>query len=156
MSTEIERRIHHGRTLCGHEEEHDERVAGWPEVAYGSLRAINHLTHSPAPIPAPVLYDVLGNLAGVGNALPQALGQLADGLTRSLAQFDVTEARPGADPQDNVRRAVAAMRAAAEHAEHLGSLLEEAQSAIAGQDATTPTPEATTARPPHHGLHEVD
>lgn len=47
----IEKLVHDGRALVGSTEA-GEDVAGWPEVAYEAIRAINHLTVS-GPIPAP-------------------------------------------------------------------------------------------------------
>lgn len=107
-----------------------EAQAGWPETASESIRAINHLTFGQA-VPAPVLYDVLGNLKGVGHMLPQALSQLADGLQRSLGECHVYD-RDG-DPAANVERAWEHLAMAAMAARTLGAELEAAQSAIAGQ-----------------------
>ena len=80
MSTvpDVENRLYGGRTLVGFAMD-GEYVAGWPEVAYEAIRAINHLT-SHGPIPAPTVYRILGELKGVGHLLPQALGQIARGL----------------------------------------------------------------------------
>jgi hypothetical protein len=96
-----------------------------------AIRAINHLTGHGLPIPAPIVYDVLGNLKGIGHMLPQALRQLSAGRAASLGEFDVYD-RNG-DPAESIAKARAAMTAAAEHAEQLGALLEAAQSAVNSQ-----------------------
>ena len=62
--TNVENLLHGGRCLVGYDDQ-GEYVAGWPEVARESIRAINHLTDH-GPIPAPTLYRVLGELTGVG------------------------------------------------------------------------------------------
>ena len=67
--THVEHLLYGGRALVGFTDE-GERVAGWPEVAYEAIRAINHLTDH-GPIPAPTLYRVLGELKGVGHLLPR-------------------------------------------------------------------------------------
>jgi hypothetical protein len=131
MATGIDRSIFNDRTLRGHEDADGTRVMGWPEAAHESVRAINHLTSNGLPIPAPVLYDVLGNLKGVGHLLPQALGQLAAGLVASLDAFDVYD--HNGEPSESVAEAREAMLAAAEHAKQLGDHLEHAQSAINSQ-----------------------
>lgn len=127
---QTERRLHGGRNLTGYRDDEDEH-AGWPEVAYEAIRAINHLTFGGA-MPAPLVYDVLGNLKGVGHLLPQALGQLSQGLADSLSEYDVYE-RDGREPAQSVTDARAYLVEAAEKAAELGTLLEAAQSAISGQ-----------------------
>lgn len=98
--------------------------------AYESIRAINHLWH--VSIPAPLAYQVLGNLKNVGHQLPQVLQSLADGLGRSLDTHDVRE-DDGTDPAANVQIASDHLALAARLAAELGQELEKAQSAIAGQ-----------------------
>lgn len=129
--SDIRNRIHAGRTLTRFTEADGEDVIGWPELAYESIRAINHLT-SGAVVPAPVLYQVLGELKGVGHLLPQALNQLGVGLERSLTEIDgvYDDAR---DPADTVTRARQLLTDAAAAASQLGALLEEAQAVIAAQ-----------------------
>lgn len=131
MSTtpQAARRIHAGRKLTRIFDDGDADQS-WPEVAYESIRGINHLT-SGGPIPAPVVYDVLGNLKGIGHMLPQALTQLGDGLLRSLDEFDVYDNK--GDARTNATNAVQLLMAAAEHAEALGAALEAAQGAINSQ-----------------------
>ncbi len=125
----VENLLYGGRTLVGYTEEGD-RVAGWAEVAYESIRAINHLTLH-VPIPAPTAYRILGDLKGVGHLLPQALEQLARGLQASLEAFDVYDLRR--TPRDSVAEAIGLLARAARKAADLGQLLEDAQAAIAEQ-----------------------
>lgn len=131
MGAGIDKAVHGGRGMTEWTDPASgQREAGWPEVAFESVRAINHLTFGQT-VPAPVLYDVLGNLKGVGYMLPQALNQLAEGLQRSLEELEVYD-RDG-DPAVNVDLARQHLAAAAEAARVLGAELEAAQSAIAGQ-----------------------
>ena len=125
----VENLLYGGRTLVGHTED-GERIAGWPEVAYEAIRAINHLT-SHGPIPAPTAYRILGDLKGLGHLLPQALEQLCRGLQASLEAFDVYDHRR--DPAASVSDAIALLARAARKAAELGQLLEDAQAAIADQ-----------------------
>ena len=76
----VENLLHGGRSLVGFTDQ-GEYVAGWPEVARGSIRAINHLTGH-GPIPAPTVYRILGELKdrGVKNILALR-GDLAEGET---------------------------------------------------------------------------
>lgn len=131
MSTtaHVENLLYSGRTLVGYTEQ-GERIAGWPEVASESIRAINHLTVR-SPIPAPTAYRVLGDLKGVGHLLPQALEQLCRGLQASLAAFDVYDHRR--EPGESVMDAIAMLSRAARKAADLGQLLEDAQAAISEQ-----------------------
>ena len=130
--TEIERLIHDGRSLVAYDDA-DGRVIGWPEMAYESIRAINHLTSRGQIIPAPTLYNILGELKGVGYLLPQALQQLGRGLTASLEKLDVTEDDPTRDPADSVATTLSLLDQAEGLARALGATLEAAQAAIAGQ-----------------------
>lgn len=137
MSATITQRIHNGRGLTTWEDPETKEVeAGWPEMASESIRAINHLTFG-GTVPAPVLYDVLGNLKSVGHLLPQALDQLSAGLEQSLREFDVYD-RAGS-PSDQVGLAKHHLREAMEAARELGAALEAAQSAIADQGYNTAT-----------------
>ena len=135
MSTtvDVENLLYGGRTLVGYTEE-GERVAGWAEVAFESIRAINHLTLH-GPIPAPTAYRILGDLKGVGHLLPQAMEQLARGLQASLEAFDVYDRRR--EPAESVSDAVALLVRASRKATDLGQLLEDAQAAIADQGYRT-------------------
>ncbi len=125
----VENLLFGGRTLVGYSEE-GERVAGWAEVAYESIRAINHLTLH-GPIPAPTAHRILGDLKGVGHLLPQALEQLARGLQASLEAFDVYDHRR--NPRESVAEGIGLFARAARKAADLGQLLEDAQAAISAQ-----------------------
>lgn len=134
---EVELRVHNGRGINASDDpETGEAVAGWPEVAYESIRALNHLTFG-ATIPAPVVYDVLGNLKLVGTHLPQLFQQLAAGLERSLIEYDVYDRRT-ADPPGSVQAAHQYLLDAASAARQLGASLESAQSEISGQGYNGP------------------
>ena len=126
--TNAENLLHGGRCLIGYHDE-VEYVAGWPEVARESIRAINHLTDH-GPIPAPTVYRVLGELKGVGHLLPQALAQLTRGLQKSLEVYRIYDAR---DPADSVLDATLLLNQALRKAAELGELLEAAQAAISEQ-----------------------
>jgi hypothetical protein len=111
-------------------EEETPAVVQEADAIHESVRAICHdsRTH-----PAPTVYRVLGNLKGAaGPMLAQALNQLADGLERSLAEYDVYE-DDGSDPAPNAAAAADHMRLAAHLAAELGEHLAEAQNAIARQ-----------------------
>ena len=104
--------------------ENTSRVVQLADDAYQAIRGINHLTLG-ATVPACLLYDVLGNLKGVGHLLPQTLAQLGAGLGRSLDKYDVYDGE-GRDPVQSVAEAVDHLTRAAQ----LGQELELAQSAI--------------------------
>lgn len=106
------------------------------DAAYEAIRAINHITMGRS-IPAPEVYTILGNLKNVGHLLPQALTQIADGLTHSLTTHTVYEAE-GADPATSVNTARTHLLAAGELAATLAQHLEQAQSAIASQGYNNP------------------
>lgn len=126
--TNVENLLHGGRCLVGYDDQ-CEYVAGWPEVARESIRAINHLTGH-GPIPAPTVHRVLGKLRGVGHLLPQALAQMTRGLQKSLEVYRVYDAR---DPADSVLEATLLLNQALRKAAELGELLEAAQGAISAQ-----------------------
>lgn len=140
MSAPIERSVHNGRGLVTHDvgtgsefaDNDNGQVLGWPEIAYEAIRAINHVSGGPHAIPAPVVYDVLGELKGVGHLLPQALDQLGSGLKRSLGEFDVYD-NSDRTPSETVEHAQALLVQAADHARLLGEALEAAQSIVADQ-----------------------
>lgn len=125
----VENLLYGGRTLVGFTEE-GERVAGWAEVAYESIRAINHLTLH-GPIPAPTAYRILGDLKGVGHLLPQTQEQVARGLQASLEAFDVYDHRRHLG--ESVTEAIGLLCRAARKAVDLGQLLEDAQDAVSEQ-----------------------
>ena len=100
--------------------------------AYEAVRSINHLTHGDYPLPAPLVYSILGNLKMLGNSLPQACQQLAAGLGLSLDTHVVYE-DDGRDPVQSVATATDHLTRAAQLAEQLGTELANAQSAISKQ-----------------------
>jgi len=104
----------------------DEHLVRHAEDAYEAIRALNHGTYR--TIPAPLAYDLLGNLNAVGYGLAQLLGQISDGLRRSLAEYEVYD--HNRDPADSVATASALMKEAAFDAARLGDLLNAAQIAI--------------------------
>lgn len=108
------------------------------EAAYEAIRSINHTTiFTGKGIPAPVVYRVLGFLQSAGGyGLAQALGQLARGLERSLATYDVYEDH-GRDPCDSVAHAVNTLTDAALLLQRVGPLLDAAQAAISRQGYRT-------------------
>lgn len=111
------------------------------ETAHEAIRSINHETIFVSDgIPAPVVYRVLGELKTAGGyGLNQALAQLARGLERSLDGYDVVE-DDGGDPRESVLEAAEALGRAADLANQIGRLLDQAQSAIAGQGYRTASP----------------
>lgn len=113
------------------------QLARYADQAYAVIRVINHATVSREPLPAPDVYDVLGSLKQVGHALDQTCNQLAAALGASLTAYDVYEA-DGADPAVSVADAQAALSLAADHAHIVGTALEVAQCAIAGQGYRIP------------------
>lgn len=106
------------------------------DEAYESVRAINHATIDANSIPAPVVYDFLGNIkTAAGHGISQALGQVAAGLLRSLDTRDVYG--DNGDPTDNAA-AAALMHEGAGLATQIGTPLEEAQSRISRQGYNAP------------------
>ncbi|MCL2794982.1 MAG: hypothetical protein FWD85_06715 [Microbacteriaceae bacterium] len=96
-------------------------------------------------VPAPELYGILGNLKFAGGYfLAEALGRLADGIERSVAEFDVYEVE-NVSPAVNAATAAAMLEGAARYAEKLAQLLEAAQVAINGQGHHGRRPETATA-----------
>jgi hypothetical protein len=104
------------------------------EAAYDSIRAINHVT--PPIVTAPTVYDVLGNLKGVGNMLPQALIQLAAALGRANDEYETYEDDGGHSAKRTATAQKHLMRAA-ELADQLGDELDAAQSSISHQGFRT-------------------
>lgn len=119
------------RTALGHTDAAGERTAGWTEQFSESVRALNHLTIGDDPIPAPEVYAMLGDLAHAAHLLPQLLTQLADGLTRSLDEYDVYDTTQA--PQMSVAQARTQLETAAVLARQVGDALDAAQTAIADQ-----------------------
>ncbi|WP_198414113.1 hypothetical protein [Cryobacterium adonitolivorans] len=134
--------------MTGHDDNHetapdiiDDAVA--PAIQYAdqaneSIRDLTHATMLPAQLPAPLVYEVLGNLKGVGSRLPQALQQLAKGLGRSIDQYDVYE-DDASDPVQSIATATDHLTRAAQLADQLGDELAKAQAAISRQGYRTRT-----------------
>jgi hypothetical protein len=104
----------------------DEDLVQHTDDAYEAIRALNHGTHR--TLPAPLVYDLLGNLNNVGYGLEQLLGQIGTGLTRSLTEYDVYDRNR--DPAESVALANDAMCTAARLAHNIGALLAAAQTPI--------------------------
>ena len=139
----FEIRLYGGRALVGFGVD-GEYLAGWPEVVYEAIRAINHLT-SHGPIPARTVHRILGEVKGVGHLLPQALSQITHGLSRSLEALDAYDLRR--DFADSVVDATLLPDRALRKATELGELLEAAQAAISEQDHCSPAVDAPDAAP---------
>lgn len=111
------------------------------ELADGAsqaIRAINHLTIGAHAIPAPEMFEVLGDLKSLGYGLEQALRQLARSLASSLAVYAVYE-EDGGNPEESVAYAMESMRVAAGHASRLGEVLDGAQADISRQGYYPPS-----------------
>lgn len=133
---EIERSIFSGRTLLGYDTADAEHVDGWAAVFSTAARAMNHLTAG-ASIPAPTTYKVLGEIRVGAQRLPQLCAQLADGLARSLDDFEVYD--DAREPGVSVDDARAHLLVAAEHLQRAGEAFDAAQSAINQQGYHTET-----------------
>jgi hypothetical protein len=105
-------------------------------TAAEAIRALNHATIGRRPIPAPTAYDLLGDLCRLGHGLAQLANQLSNGLTQSLAAYDVHD--HNRDPANSVALAGEALSAASRHASNLGDHLALAQAAINLQGYNTP------------------
>ena len=110
------------------------------EDAYEAIRTLNHATVGGQAVPAPLAYDLLGNLDSLGYGLHQLLGQLAAGLEKSLTEYDMYDRNR--DPAESVAQAADALGRAATHAHELGRLLSAAQAAINLQGYHQPTTRA--------------
>jgi hypothetical protein len=107
----------------------DDDLVQHADDAYEAIRALNHGTYR--TLPAPLVYDLLGNLNNVGYGLAQLLGQISVGLAQSLTEYDVYARNR--DPAESVAVANDAMRSAAMLAHDIGALLAAAQTAINSQ-----------------------
>ena len=139
---DIESRVYGGRTLVGYTDQ-GEHMADWPEVVHQAIRAISHLTKH-GPIPAPTVYQILGELKGVGHLLPQACAQLGSGLQQSLPVLDVCDNRR--DPAESVTEAVLLLNRALRKVFELGELLDAAQAAVAIRATAPPRSRTRTSR----------
>lgn len=116
------------------DEDQTPEVVHVADNAYDALRTMAYLTR--ATHPAPEVYRILGNLKNLGSFLPQISTQLAQGLVKSLQEYDVTEYE-GKDPAASVALANDHLARAAQLAERMGEELAQAQNAIAGQGYRT-------------------
>jgi hypothetical protein len=132
MSTPaVTRSLYDDRALLrGEDPAMGEEVDGWAELAQTAVRAMNHITGG-QPIPAPVPYSLLGNLSGLAHMLPQLCQQLADGLQRSLTEFDVYD--DNRSPAQSATEARIALATAEEQVQVLAAALDVAQVAINSQ-----------------------
>lgn len=94
--------------------------------AYEALRAICHLS---GDYPAPLAYEVLGNLKMAGSALSTVAERLSAGLQQSLESYDVYE-EDGRDPSLSVAEARKHLERASVLAQDASRALAEAQTAI--------------------------
>ncbi|MDQ0093060.1 hypothetical protein [Paeniglutamicibacter psychrophenolicus] len=104
------------------------------DTTYDALRALAHLTLGTHP--APVVYGILGILKNFGSFLPQISEQLAQGLVKSLEEYDVTEYE-GKDPAVSVTLDGEHLPRAAKLAQQMGEELAKSQNAIGGQGYRT-------------------
>lgn len=111
------------------------KLAQEGHALHAALHAITQ--RSRATHPAPVVYGVLGNLKTIGQFLPETCTQLAQGLVKSLDDYDVTEG-DGTDPAESIMRAREHLSRAAELAEQLGAELAKAQEALSRQECRIP------------------
>lgn len=102
------------------------------DAASQAIRGINHLTIDSPAIPAPEMFEVLGDLKCLGYGLDQALRQLARSLASSLAVYALFE-EDGGNPEESIAYAMDSMRVAAGHASRLGEVLDFAQADISRQ-----------------------
>ncbi|GAA2500562.1 hypothetical protein [Terrabacter carboxydivorans] len=111
------------------------------ELAYAAseaVRDINHRTISSPAIPAPQIYEVLGDLKTLGYGLEQALRQLARSLASSMSVYALYE-EDGGNPEESIAYAMDSMRVAAGHASRLGEVLDSAQCDISRQGFYPPS-----------------
>jgi len=133
-STNPKHTQHVGDDSDPYRERHEE-ITRNADLAYYAIRAINHDTITRRPIPAPVVYEVLGSLKQLGCALDQALGQISTGLAASLEApglYEIYEAE-GGDPADSVAKARAALNIACSAADDLATAIEYAQGLLTWQ-----------------------
>jgi hypothetical protein len=109
-----------------------DELARLADEAAEAVRTMTHVTVNGPALPAPSVYGVLGCLKLVGYGLTQTSRQLAARLSDSATMFELYE-YDGRDPCDSISAAMTALQRASEHARAIGTLLDEAQSCIAGQ-----------------------
>ena len=106
------------------------KVFGHARTAAEAIRAMNHLTIRGPAIPAPDVYDILGQLETACYRLVQTLNQLSHALEDSLSvcQYD-----PEPDPDIYIEEALLELQEAAFHADQLAHDIGRTSAAIAGQ-----------------------
>jgi hypothetical protein len=112
-----------------------ETLAKHAITACEAVRAINHATITRPPLPAPIVYELLGALSRLGYALDQALVQIGTSLAASLEApglFEVYEA-DGSDPATSVANARASLGIALVAADDMATAVENAQGHLAWQ-----------------------
>jgi len=114
-----------------------DKVIADADGVYEGVRAINHDLIMRVSIPAPIAYDILGNLKLAGDGLAEVAAHLGRGLKASLDEYDVYD-RSERSPWESAQMAIIALKAAEAHASELGRLLAEAQSAITLQGYNVP------------------
>jgi hypothetical protein len=95
-----------------------------------AIRALSRTM--PASLPAPIASELIGDLEAACHELPLALNQIVASLTRSLSDFDM-EDDDGTNPRVSVMAANLHLSLAAELADQLGDVLQQARSALAHQ-----------------------
>ncbi|MGL5826118.1 MAG: hypothetical protein ACRCYU_15100 [Nocardioides sp.] len=122
-----------------------DQLYGDAETIHQQIRGMCQATNGWTIIPAPVLYEVLGNLAAA--PLTQLFRQLSAGLAASADHCQLYENDPHRSPSTSICLAVGHLADAAHTARELTRHLDAAQQAIAGQGyhhrphTTTPTEE---------------
>lgn len=101
------------------------------EQAAEAIRTLNHRTVF-GDMPAPLVYDLLGELQAVAGRMPQLLQQCGQGLARSLDRYEVYE-DDGGSPLDSIASATDHLGNAAALLEQAGVELDRARNAIRGQ-----------------------
>lgn len=138
MTSAVERSLYGDRTILNrYNDDTGETTEGWADLAHEAVRAMNHLTiFVDEGIPAPVVYSVLGNVAGLAGMLPQLCTQLANGLAKSLDHFDVYDTKQ--EPAITAQEAGELLGTAAALAAQLADALNAAQSAVNSQGYNAP------------------
>ena len=96
-----------------------------------AIRTLNHRTVFTS-MPAPLLYELLGELQTVTERMPQLLQQCGQGVARSLDEYEVYE-DDGGNPLGSISSANDHLGNAAALLQQAGTELERARIAIRGQ-----------------------
>jgi hypothetical protein len=123
----------------------NEALVQLADDAYEAVRALNHGTFRTTP--APLVYDLTGNLKAASWGLAQLAEQMGSGLRRSLAEYDVYDNKR--DAAESVTEAETHLQRAAQLARDLGQAFELAQQAInqQGYNDTKPTTQTANETP---------